>query len=263
MNEFGRTTRPTTDDDLRAPASERRAWRPGPPPPDSRGAGEWQQAPGYPAPRYPRPQHLGPQQGGPQQGGPQSFGPRPAGPQHSGGPAAGPRPQPFAQPGSPYARQPVPGPRRPEAGPSQAPAGGGAGRPVRPAFGNRPGGPSGPVDEAAPVPPRRRGRVGRWIGLAVVLAALGGVGWYVTSGAPSPVTAAVGDCVTRTGGDQVAVVGCGAPSAQFRVAGQVQDKTMIAASLFACSAFPGVTSSFWQGEQDEPGTVLCLAPLHP
>lgn len=113
------------------------------------------------------------------------------------------------------------------------------------------------------MPPRPRRRVGRWIGLAVVLAALGGVAWYVTVGAASPVTAAVGDCVAQTGENDVKVVGCGELSARFRVAGKVEDKTMIAAGLFACSDFPGATSSFWQGVEGKPGTVLCLAPLHP
>ncbi len=102
-----------------------------------------------------------------------------------------------------------------------------------------------------------------WIAAAVVVAALGGVGWYVTVGAPSPVTAAVGDCVAQTGENDVKVVGCGEPSAQFRVAGKVEDKTMIAASLFACSDFPDATSSYWQGVEGKPGTVLCLAPVKP
>jgi hypothetical protein len=111
------------------------------------------------------------------------------------------------------------------------------------------------------VPPRRRGRLGSLIGVAVVAAALGGVGWYVTVGAPAPVTAAAGECVTQAGENDVQVLPCGDPSAQFTVAGKVEDKTMIAASLFACSDFPDATSSFWQGVEGKPGTVLCLAPI--
>jgi uracil-DNA glycosylase len=97
--------------------------------------------------------------------------------------------------------------------------------------------------------------------VAVVVAALGGAGWYLTVGAPAPVTAAVGECVTQSGENDVQVVPCGDPSAQFTVAGKVENKTMIAASLFACSDFPDATSSFWQGVEGKPGTVLCLAPL--
>jgi hypothetical protein len=36
---------------------------------------------------------------------------------------------------------------------------------------------------------------------------------------------------------------------------------MIDAGLFACSDFPDATSSFWQGVEGQPGTVLCLVPV--
>jgi hypothetical protein len=117
-------------------------------------------------------------------------------------------------------------------------------------------------EQAAPAAPRRR-HLGRWIGVGVVVAALGGVGWYLGFGPGAPVSAVVGDCVAQTGTDDVKVVGCGEPSAQFRVAGKLENRTMIDAGLFACSDFPDATSSFWQGEEGKPGMVLCLAPLKP
>ncbi len=245
MNELGRSDLPTTDHGRRGAASERGAWRPvgvaapqrsyqpqqqwhpGPQTHDPRAAGR-PAGPYQTGPQNVGPQHVGPQHVGPQHVGPQHVGPQHVGPQHVGPRYAGPH------------QQPMPGPARPPLGT------------VLPA----------PVADAPPAP-RRRGRVGRWIAVVVVLAALGGVGWYVTFGGPSPVTAAVGDCVAQTGNDQVAVVGCGEPKAQFKVAGKVEGKTMIAASLFACSDFPTATSSFWQGVEGKPGTVLCLAPLHP
>jgi hypothetical protein len=119
------------------------------------------------------------------------------------------------------------------------------------------------VDDPDPVPVRKRGKAGKVIGLLVVAAALGGVGWVVVNGSQTPVAAAVGDCVTQTGTDDIAIVGCGEPSAQFKVAGKLENKTVIDASLFACSDFADATSSYWQGVQGKPGTVLCLAPIKP
>ncbi|MCW2722031.1 MAG: hypothetical protein JWR81_5853, partial [Pseudonocardia sp.] len=87
------------------------------------------------------------------------------------------------------------------------------------------------------------------------------VGWVLLVGRPAPVDAAVGGCVTQTGQGQVGVVACGDPSAQFRVTGKLEDQTMIDSGLFACSDFPDATSSFWQGVEGQPGTVLCLVPV--
>ena len=265
MNELGRTGQRNTDQGYRAMASERGAWQP---------VGGRPAAPGpYAGPQQVGSQQVGPQQVGPQQVGPQQVGPgnpRVPGPRHpAGGPYVGPQQPQFGRPqsGRPQMGQPQVG--QPQVGQPQfgrpgapfagAPAGPGGPVPLRPPLGEVP---AAPVTDGPPAP-RRRGRVGRWIAAGVVVAALGGVGWYVTFGAPAPVSAAVGDCVAQTGENDVKVVGCGEPSAQFKVAGKVEDKTMIAASLFACSDFPNATSSFWQGVEGKPGTVLCLAPLHP
>lgn len=97
----------------------------------------------------------------------------------------------------------------------------------------------------------------------MLLAGLGGAGWYIGQSAPQ--AAAVGDCVTQTGTDDVRVVACGDPSAQFRVVGKLDGRTRIDASLFACSDYPEATSSFWRGGSGagELGLVLCLAPASP
>jgi hypothetical protein len=185
-------------------------------------------------------------------------------------------PQQFA-PAGPPARPPMPGPAaqgRPMPRP-QYPA-----RPAYPQQAPMPQGPMAqgpmaqgppppwpappaPLDEPAAAPARKRGKAGRIIGVLVVAAALGGVGWVVATGSPQPVTAAVGECVTQTGTDALAVVGCGDPAAQFTVAGKLENKTAVDASLFACTDFPAATSSYWQGVEGKPGTVLCLAPLKP
>ncbi len=93
----------------------------------------------------------------------------------------------------------------------------------------------------------------------VIFAGLGAGGWYL--GRSEPTNAAVGDCVTPVGADDVSVVGCKDPTAQFVVEGRLEDRTMIDAGLFACAAFPRTTSAFWQGERGATGVVLCLAPV--
>jgi hypothetical protein len=171
--------------------------------------------------------------------------------------------QPFPAQQAP--RQPIPAQRRPEQRPAQqqpAPAAWPSAPSAAPAW-PAPA-PAAPVDDDPnSVPVRKKGKAGKVIGLLVVAAALGGVAWVVATGPQAPVTAAIGECVTQTGADDIAIVGCGDPSAQFKVAGKVENKTVIDASLFACSDFPDATSSYWQGVEGKPGTVLCLAPMKP
>ncbi|WP_232663443.1 LppU/SCO3897 family protein [Pseudonocardia sp. TRM90224] len=121
-----------------------------------------------------------------------------------------------------------------------------------------------PLPGPPPGAPRVR-RSKKWIGWVVallVLAGLGGAGyWFI--GRTAPAAAAVGDCVAERGTNDVAVVPCGDPSAAFRVVGRLEERTMIDASLFACTPFPDATSSYWQGKEGvgELGLVLCLAPV--
>ena len=292
MNELGSTGRQSTGSARGTwPAADAAAARPGSPYPAPRMAPDGRPGPVYAGPRGPVEQYgrpYAPPNAGAPYGGPhrRPYAPHPGrapepGSPHAGWPHAGTPHMGPQGPGSPYAGPPYAG--SPHAGTPHAGPHGRMPHAGAPGAGARQPGPQHPVPpggadpgsgSALPTGDRRpgasgasarprRGRVGRWIGMAVVVAALGGVGWYVTFGAPSPVTAAVGDCVAQTGENDVAVVGCGEPSARFRVAGRVENKTMIEASLFACSDFPDAGSSFWQGVQDKPGTVLCLAPLHP
>jgi len=117
------------------------------------------------------------------------------------------------------------------------------------------------VEPLGPPPRPRKSKIGRWIALLVIVGGIGGAVWYGTHNAPA--TAAVGDCVTQTGSDSLSKVGCGDKSAQFKVVGRLEDKTMVDASLDACAAFPTATSAYWEGENGKPGLVLCLAPAAP
>jgi hypothetical protein len=111
-------------------------------------------------------------------------------------------------------------------------------------------------------PPRpRKSKVGRWIALLVIAGGIGGAVWYGTHTAPA--SAAVGDCVSQTGSDSLAKVSCGDKSAQFKVLGRLDNKTIVDASLDACAAYPTATSAYWEGEDGKPGLVLCLAPVVP
>jgi hypothetical protein len=237
MSELGHPARQATGDDRSAArhSPRQRVAQPYGPPPQ----GPWQPAEGPPA--------RGPIPGGPAPGpqGPPPWRPAPAGGQQprQWGPQPGPYGPPRVGPGTPL-----------QGSPGTLPQGGGAAPPPRPV----PGEVHAPADPPARL---RKRRTARWVGLVVVLLALGGVGWVLLVGRPAPVDAAVGACVTQTGQDQVGVVACGDPSAQFRVTGKLEDKTMIDAGLFACSDFPDATSSFWQGVEGQPGTVLCLVPV--
>jgi hypothetical protein len=91
----------------------------------------------------------------------------------------------------------------------------------------------------------------------VFIAGLAGVAYYFRTHDAS--AAKVGDCVTKTGGDGIAITGCGDSDADFTVVGWVEDKSEIAASISACSDFGNATSSYWEGKSGEKGTVLCLA----
>ncbi len=222
---------------------------------------------------------------------------RPAGPQrpHAPQPGPGARPagqgapqRPYAPPAQrPYSPPPAgPAPRQyaPQPGPATpprpyAPANGGPGTPplpyaasagpvaapsvpsFPPAGADVPPGAGQPEPLGPPPRPRKR-KIGRWIALLVIAGGVGGAVWYGTHTAPASTN--VGDCVAQTGSDSLAKVACGDPSARFRVAGRLENRTRVDASLGdACKAFPKVTSSYWEGESGKPGLLLCLEPVVP
>jgi len=164
------------------------------------------------------------------------------------------------------------GPQRPQAAPApRAPQRSAAPRPAAPARQAAPvpvpaGPPAPPAAPAEPEslgpPPRpRKRKIGGWIAVLVILGGIGGAGWYATHTAPA--SAAVGDCLAQTGGNELTKVGCGDPSARFEVLAKLENKTMVDASLDACADVPKATSSYWEGKSGELGLVLCLAPIEP
>lgn len=93
--------------------------------------------------------------------------------------------------------------------------------------------------------------------LLLLVACLGGGVYYVRKSDPQH--AKVGDCVSQDGGDAISRVDCGDSDADFAVVGRLENRSQVDAGLFACDDFEGATSSYWEGEQGEKGTVLCLA----
>ncbi len=106
-------------------------------------------------------------------------------------------------------------------------------------------------------PTSRKATVIAWMFLAVFIAGLAGVAHYFRTHDAS--VAKVGDCVTKTGGDGIAITGCDDSDADFTVVGRVENQSEIAASISACGKFDDATSSYWEGKSGEKGTVLCLA----
>lgn len=247
-----------------------------------RPAGPWQGPPpqqgqrppvNIPAPRRPQDAPV------PQPSGPPPW--RPTAPPGAGRPPQRPPYGPPPQQGPGYGqappRRPVhPGPP-PQAGPP--PRYGPPSTPPRPPVSSIPAmrpvqsdpgmwpvsAPAAPEPEGPPPVKKRRGRQAvAWIVSLLILVGLGAGGWYFLN-SNAPATAAIGDCVTQTGENDLGIVGCGEPNAQFKVVGKLENRTMIDAGLFACAEFGEATSSFWQGKPGpgELGLVLCLAPTKP
>lgn len=200
--------------------------------------------------------------------------PRPYAPQHPQGarpyaPPAGPQQRPYPpMPAGPAPRQyaPQPGPATPARPYAPVPAAGPATpprpyAPAAPAAGGVPPAAPGQPEPLGPPPRPRKRKIGRWVALLVIACGVGGAVWYGTHTAPA--SANVGDCVAQTGSDSLAKVSCTDKGAQFRVDGRLENKTMVDASLDACSAFPKATSAYWEGESGKPGLVLCLEPVVP
>jgi hypothetical protein len=103
----------------------------------------------------------------------------------------------------------------------------------------------------------------RIIGLVIGFAIVAGVGYGYKLVKGDPDTAGVGECLAGASADDLKVVKCDDPTAKYKVAGKVEDKTeaeFSASDNNICSAFPNVESGYWKGERGKKGYVLCLAP---
>jgi hypothetical protein len=101
------------------------------------------------------------------------------------------------------------------------------------------------------------------IAFAVVgLAVIGGGGFIYNhlSGAPS--TAEVGDCMAGNNENELKVVDCSDPSAQWTVTGKIENKTEVEFTLNRniCAQYQDTGSAYWEGERGKSGYVLCLKP---
>lgn len=178
-------------------------------------------------------------------------------------PAPAPAPQPVRRPPvlqrpqvAPPLR-PLPRPQAPQQPPTPARPYPPAPRASRPA----PASPAAAPEQVGPPPRPRKSKIGRWVALLVIAGGVGGAVWYGTHAAPT--TEGVGDCLAQTGGNQLTKVSCGDKSSRFRVLGKLENKTVVDATLDACSAFPTATSAYWEGESGQSGLVLCLEPVTP
>jgi hypothetical protein len=93
------------------------------------------------------------------------------------------------------------------------------------------------------------------IGIVVAVVVFGVAIWL---GMDEPARAKVGDCVSGTSAEELQIVECASPQAEWKVVGRVEDKAQTEMSS-ACQAFQNAERAYWQGEQGKNGLVLCLA----
>lgn len=159
-------------------------------------------------------------------------------------------PRPVQRPQAPQQPPTPPRPRTPASSAPRTPA------PPPPASAGK------PVPEQVGPPPRpRKGKIGRWVALLVIAAGVGGAVWYGTRATPA--TEGVGDCLAQTRGNQLITVSCNDTSARFRVVGKLENRTVVDATLDACTAYSTATSAYWEGNTGQLGLVLCLEPVTP
>jgi hypothetical protein len=81
--------------------------------------------------------------------------------------------------------------------------------------------------------------------------------------AANPDNTSVGDCMAKSGSDDVRVVPCGDANAVYKMVGKVADRSQADLSLASadiCKPFPATKSAFWKGKIGKKGSILCLAP---
>jgi hypothetical protein len=120
------------------------------------------------------------------------------------------------------------------------------------------------TDQAAPAPRAGKRRQLILLAILLVLSAVCFVGiWFATRG--NATNAKVGDCMHQTGTDEIKIVKCDDPEADFKVVGRVEGKEQIESTISITSVCDQwkdqTTNTYWQGERGKKGTVLCLAKL--
>ncbi len=108
---------------------------------------------------------------------------------------------------------------------------------------------------------RGRALIGPIFGIVIIVAAA--VVWFLNR--DDATNAEVGDCIREEGSDELTIVDCDDPSAQWEVVGieseeQTYDEFM--ADPDTCSAFSEAEQAWWYGEVGEEGLVLCVIPVN-
>jgi hypothetical protein len=208
----------------------------------------WPQQPGEPSgqqPQFNQQPQFDPQQGqqpqfDPQQGGQQpQFDPQQAGQ------------QPGQQPGGFPQYGPMPG----QPGPGQS-------------FGPPPGyqmAPGVPMAPGIPVRPRRRTALWIRLGILGVVVIIGIIVAVVTHHT-DPGGAAVGDCLSGSvdNADSVKKVDCTDSTASYKVLGTLDNQTQddFNNEDNPCTQWQNADAAFWEGQDGDTGTTLCLQSLH-
>lgn len=101
----------------------------------------------------------------------------------------------------------------------------------------------------------------------VVLLVIGGIIWNVISSQSDPSHANAGDCVTSTGADANSVkkVDCHSANATFKVLGVINNVADPGSQgdNRCQSNYASYDVEFWEGNQGQNGTMLCLQKLKP
>jgi hypothetical protein len=94
------------------------------------------------------------------------------------------------------------------------------------------------------------------------------VPWAIIAGSDEPGRAAVGDCMVGQTADDMKVVECTDPTAEWTVVGRVEDKTEAEFTDNSCDAFPSTDVAYYQAQKrgglagliqgDPKGFILCL-----
>lgn len=118
-----------------------------------------------------------------------------------------------------------------------------------------------PVTPEAPTT-AGRSKVLKYVGLAILIAALVGGGWYLNR--DSAENAKVGDCLHEVSANELKIVDCTSADADYSVVGKVGGQASSVASdpnTTVCQAFPDATGLYWWGKSGRKGDVLCFKEL--
>lgn len=93
------------------------------------------------------------------------------------------------------------------------------------------------------------------LGIVAAVVVFGVALWL---GMDEPANAKVGDCVSGTSTEELQIVECDSPEAEWKVVGRGEDKARTEMES-ACQAFQNAERAYWEGREGQQGLVLCLA----